>query len=58
MDLYEGDPLGKFKISRAGIRQIGKEIAGMKLPSLIIMEGVYNNSALGENITALLENFI
>jgi acetoin utilization deacetylase AcuC-like enzyme len=57
MDLYEGDPLGKFKVSREGIRQIGKEIAGLKLPTLVVMEGGYNNDALGENIVALLENF-
>jgi acetoin utilization deacetylase AcuC-like enzyme len=57
MDLFEGDPLGKFKVSRAGIHQIGKEIAGLKLPTLIVMEGGYNNDALGENIVALLENF-
>ena len=57
MDLYEGDPLGKFKISREGIRQIGKAIAGLNLPTLVVLEGGYNNAALGENIVALLENF-
>ena len=58
MDLFEGDPLGKFKISRDGIRQIGKTIAGLKLPTLIVMEGGYNNVTLGENIVSLLENFV
>jgi acetoin utilization deacetylase AcuC-like enzyme len=56
MDLYEGDPLGKFKISREGIRQISKKIAGLGLPTLVVMEGGYNNDDLGENIVALLEN--
>ena len=57
MDLFEGDPLGKFKVNQDGIHQIGKEIAGLKLPTLIVMEGGYNNDALGENIVSLLENF-
>jgi acetoin utilization deacetylase AcuC-like enzyme len=57
MDLYEGDPLGKFKITRAGIRQIGQAIAALKLPTLIVQEGGYNNDDLGANLVALLENF-
>ncbi len=58
MDIYEGDPLGKFKITRKGIREIGKRIAALTLPSLVVMEGGYNNEALGENIVTLLGEFI
>jgi acetoin utilization deacetylase AcuC-like enzyme len=57
MDLYSGDPLGTFRITRAGIRQIGERIAALDIPTLIVMEGGYNNAALGQNITTLLENF-
>ncbi len=57
MDLYSGDPLGSFTVTRAGIQGIGSRIAKLKLPTLIVMEGGYNNAALGENITGLLENF-
>jgi acetoin utilization deacetylase AcuC-like enzyme len=57
MDLYTGDPLGKFKVTREGIRQIGKRIAALELPTLVVMEGGYNNADLGENITTLLTNF-
>jgi acetoin utilization deacetylase AcuC-like enzyme len=56
MDLYYGDPLGEFKITREGIRQIGLQVANLNLPTLIVMEGGYNNQALGENIATLLEN--
>jgi len=55
MDLYGGDPLGKFQVTRQGIAQIGSRIAALDLPSLVVMEGGYNNEALGENIVALLE---
>jgi acetoin utilization deacetylase AcuC-like enzyme len=57
LDLFKGDPLGKFSITREGIQQIGQKIANLGLPCLVVMEGGYNNSALGENIVALLEPF-
>lgn len=57
MDLYEGDPLGTFKVTQEGIRQIGKRLAALKVPTLTVMEGGYDNSALGSNITTLLNNF-
>jgi len=57
MDIYEADPLGAFRVTREGIREIGKRIAGLGLPSVIAMEGGYNNEALGENVVAMLEAF-
>ena len=57
MDIYEADPLGKFRVTRRGIREIGSRIAGLGLPSVIVMEGGYNNEALGENVVAMLEPF-
>ncbi len=57
MDLYAGDPLGTFQVTREGIKEIGKRVSALGLPTLIVMEGGYNNAALGENITALLEQF-
>jgi acetoin utilization deacetylase AcuC-like enzyme len=57
MDLYGGDPLGKVKVSRDGIRQIGKTIAALNRSTLIVMEGGYNNAALGENMVTFLEDF-
>ena len=57
MDLYAGDPLGSFNVTRRGIQQIGKHIASLKLPTLIVLEGGYNNEALGRNIASLLTNF-
>ena len=56
-DIYEGDPLGKFKVTRIGFQKIGDQIAKLELPTLLIMEGGYNNLALGENIAELLKPF-
>jgi len=57
MDIYADDPLGTIKVTTDGIRQIGKRIAALGLPTVIIMEGGYNNYALGRNITAFLSAF-
>jgi acetoin utilization deacetylase AcuC-like enzyme len=58
MDVYQGDPLGKFEVTTDGIRQIGQHIAAMNLRTLVVMEGGYNNEALGENVVGLLSAFM
>jgi len=57
MDIFDGDPLGKFHVTRTGFGEIGKRIASLKIPAAIIMEGGYANDALGKNVAILLENF-
>ncbi len=57
MDIYQEDPLGDFKITRQGIHEIGKHIAGLRLPTLIVMEGGYHLPTLGENFAELLKPF-
>ncbi len=58
MDIYEADPLGKFQISRAGIPRIARQIAALDLPTVLVMEGGYNNHALGDNLAAFLEAWV
>jgi acetoin utilization deacetylase AcuC-like enzyme len=57
MDIYTDDPLGTIKITTAGIREIGKRISGLSLPTVIVIEGGYNNEVLGTNIVAFLSAF-
>lgn len=57
MDIYAEDPLGKIKVSSEGIGEIGKRISALNLPTVIIMEGGYNNEALGRNIVKFLSPF-
>jgi acetoin utilization deacetylase AcuC-like enzyme len=57
MDIYGDDPLGRIRVTREGIRQIGVEISGLNLPTLVVMEGGYNNEALGLNVCAFLDSF-
>ena len=57
MDIYADDPLGTIKVTTEGIREIGKRIASLGLPTVIVMEGGYNNDALGRNILSFLGEF-
>ena len=58
MDIYADDPLGTIKVTTEGIGRIANEIASIQLPTVIVMEGGYNNDALGRNILAFLGEFI
>jgi len=57
MDIYADDPLGTIKVTTNGIAEIGKRIAALGLPTVIVMEGGYNNDALGRNIIGFLGEF-
>ena len=58
MDIYAEDPLGTIKVTTEGIAEIGKRIAALDLPTVIVMEGGYNNDALGKNIVMFLSSFM
>jgi acetoin utilization deacetylase AcuC-like enzyme len=58
MDVYADDPLGTIKVTTAGIGEIGKRIAALALPTVIVMEGGYANETLGKNILAFLTPFV
>ena len=57
MDIYADDPLGKIKVTTEGIIEIGKRISALDLPTVTVMEGGYNNEALGRNIIGFLGEF-
>jgi acetoin utilization deacetylase AcuC-like enzyme len=58
MDIYADDPLGTIKVTTQGISKIGKRIASLELPTVVVMEGGYANEMLGRNVLAFLENWI
>ncbi len=58
MDVYAEDPLGTIKVSTAGIAEIGKRIAALGLPTVLVMEGGYANAVLGTNILAFICPFV
>ena len=57
MDIYAKDPLGTIKVTTEGIGEIGRRISALDLPTVVVMEGGYNNEALGRNIIAFLSPF-
>ncbi len=57
LDAYKGDPLAGLSVTTEGFRQIGKAIAGMRLPSVFVQEGGYLCEELGENLNGFLEGF-
>jgi acetoin utilization deacetylase AcuC-like enzyme len=57
MDIYADDPLGTIKVTSEGIREIGKRISALNLPTVLVMEGGYNNEALGRNMIGFLGEF-
>jgi len=54
MDIYADDPLGTIKVTTDGIGKIGRRIASLILPTVVVMEGGYANQVLGKNIVTLL----
>jgi acetoin utilization deacetylase AcuC-like enzyme len=54
LDLAAEDPLGIFRITQAGLIEIGGRIATLALPTAVIQEGGYLCDALGPNLAAIL----
>ena len=56
-DTFVGDPISHFALQRADFARIGDRIAGLNLPTLIVMEGGYATDELGQNVEAFLSGF-
>lgn len=56
-DIVAGDPVGGFRVTTEGLREIGRRIAGLNLPTVIVQEGGYLLDTLGENAVAYLQAF-
>lgn len=58
MDIYADDPLGTIKVTTDGIGEIGRQIASLDLPTVVVMEGGYANEMLGKNVVTFLKNWM
>ncbi len=56
-DTFAGDPISHFKLETADYAAMARRIAGLGLPSVIIMEGGYAVDALGANVAGFLSGF-
>ncbi|PWW03777.1 acetoin utilization deacetylase AcuC-like enzyme [Hoeflea marina] len=57
VDTYEGDPVGGFRLASQDYLDIGRQIAGLELPTQFVMEGGYAMEALGTNVANVIRGF-
>lgn len=58
LDAFVGDPFAGLAVTTPGFAQIGREIAALNLPTLIVQEGGYLCPELGDNLAAVLKAFL
>lgn len=54
-DICAGDPYGGFRVTPDGVQEIGKRIAQLGLPAVLIQEGGYVPPRLGEYVVTFLQ---
>lgn len=57
VDTYKGDPISRFQLDSPDFVQIGRRIAELKLPTVVVMEGGYAVEAIGINAVNVLQGF-
>ncbi len=57
VDAYKQDPISFFRLESADFSDCGRRIAGMKLPTVLVMEGGYAIEAVGINTVNVLAGF-
>ncbi|MCB1667074.1 MAG: histone deacetylase family protein [Porticoccaceae bacterium] len=57
VDIMRGDPTGAFYVSSEGMRNIGRAIGALHLPSVIIQEGGYHLQNLRRGVRGFLVGF-
>jgi len=57
LDAHEDDPFRGMSITTAGFGSIGKILATVGLPTVIVQEGGYLSDALGKNLSSFLDGF-
>ena len=55
LDIAVDDPFQGFAIQTAEFHEIGRHIAGLGLPMLVVQEGGYPSPNLGHNLESLLK---
>ena len=51
-DTMKGDPTGSFVLRAASLRQIGRRIGQLRLPTLVVQEGGYSLRNLRQGVVA------
>jgi acetoin utilization deacetylase AcuC-like enzyme len=56
-DTHEADPISRFCLKTGDYPEMARRIAGLGLPTAIVMEGGYAVDRLGDNVAAFLGGF-
>lgn len=54
VDAQRGDPAANLTVGAAGFEAVGRQVAALDLPTVLIQEGGYLVERLGANLTAFL----
>jgi len=57
VDTFEHDPISFFKLTSDDFKRYGSTIAGLKLPTLFVMEGGYAVEEIGINAVNVLQGY-
>lgn len=58
VDAYKGDPISRFRLDTPDFAALGRRLAGLRRPTLLVMEGGYAVEAIGLNVAAVLRGFM
>lgn len=58
VDTFENDPISRFKLKSADYFRVGAAIAGVKVPTVFVMEGGYDVAEIGVNAVNVLDGFL
>ena len=58
VDTFEGDPISFFRLTSDDFKRYGAILAGLKLPTLFVMEGGYAVREIGVNTVNVLTGFV
>lgn len=54
-DIYRADPQAKVAVTTEGFARLGRDVAGLDLPTLVVQEGGYDLDSLSDNLQAFLK---
>ena len=57
-DVYEEDPQTKVAVTTEGFNRLGKLIAGLNLPTLVVQEGGYHYDSLAANTVSFFSGLL
>ncbi len=57
-DVYENDPQTKVAVTTEGFKRLGKLVAGLNLPTVVVQEGGYHLEAMADNTESFFTGLI